>query len=404
MLHDLSNIDLTKEHAKAPEALLRALVNQNYRLRDHTVENLLAADSFMSKKALAYLADPIAGHSAAGHIGRDNRYFAGSHYIDKIDSLCHALCKELFQASYCEHRVLGGTQANMIVYLALLQAGDRLCSVSPHCGGDSSQHQPSILDHLDVCVDEIPFTKQLTIDFKALEQQFHQHRYRLLSLGFSVSLIQQDLPKLIKLCRQYQVLCHIDCAHELAFIAKGLFANPLSLGADLMTASTGKAFAGPPGGLILWQSHQFSKPIVNHTFPICVGAYQNNRVLALSQTCIEYKKGHKQYIEEALKLTDPFAEALENHGVPVARYGGISSQTHHLIIKCVQHDPRQLMHQLERNGILCSIANIPLSHQLGLRLSTIQLAMRGYGKKELNDLAEKIKKSYRNECNEVEEV
>ncbi|WP_367607032.1 aminotransferase class V-fold PLP-dependent enzyme [Legionella sp. W05-934-2] len=393
MSHKLTALTNYQHEREDPEDYLRDLLIKHHQTRDEQIDNLLAADSFMSKQTLCYLSDPIAGHSAAGHIGVHNRYFAGTRYIDDIDSLCHHLCSDLFSVEFCEHRVLGGTQANMIVYVALLRPGDRVCVVSPQCGGDSSTHENSILSKLNVNIDNIPFTQDLSIDFELLEKQFKQHPYRLLSFGFSVSLIQPDFYQLIELCHRYGVICHIDCAHELALIANGLFPNPLKFGADIMTASTGKAFAGPPGGIILWNDKGFSEALVNHTFPFSVGGYQNNRVLALAQTLIEYKQGKKYYLKQAMQLSKLLADILTESGVSIARYRGVATCTHHLVIDCPKQDPRRVMHQLEENHILTSLAVIPLTNRVGLRLSTIQPAIRQYEHKDLLKLAFRVRES-----------
>ena len=144
--------------------------------REKKCINLLASEGPMSIAARTLLAGPLCSRTAAGHIGNTQRFFAGTHYIDQLEALCHALCIQLFNCKYVEHRILGGTQANQIVYASLLKRGDTIISVSPRHGGDSSAYFQSMLTTMGIKIIDMPFDQENYIDIAALDALLHTHK------------------------------------------------------------------------------------------------------------------------------------------------------------------------------------------------------------------------------------
>jgi len=114
------------------------LVKQNETWRANQCINLVAAEGPMSDAARRLLASDLSMRTAGGHIGEANRYFVATKYIDRFESICHVILKKLYACHFCDHRLLGGTQACHSVYATLTKPGDTIIAVSPHAGGDSS--------------------------------------------------------------------------------------------------------------------------------------------------------------------------------------------------------------------------------------------------------------------------
>lgn len=398
MNHDQAIIQHIEDSLVYKDSLtiLNESLNGHEKWRERACVNLLASEGPMSHAARQLLAGPLASRTSAGHIGKHQRLFAGTHYIDKLEALCHAICRQLYDCHYVEHRLLGGTQANQTVYTALLGPGDCILSVSPTHGGDSSAHTHSVLQTIGVNIIDIPFDEHRRIDFSALEKAMIRHQPTLLSVGFSISLYPPDYKRLFSLCRQYQIISHADCAHELGLIAGQAYPNPLQLGADMMTGSTGKTLSGPQGGLLMWNNPTFTSALLKHTFPYAVGGYQNNRIAALTLSLIELQQFGQAYMHQAISNAQTLARALNKHDINL--FGQPPFTKTHQVVILVESNHRRYMRQLEACNIITSIVNIPNTHfnQEGLRLGLMECTRKGMGRIEMKILADLIIRALKN--------
>lgn len=383
------------ETANDAFAWLKDLHWRHCEWREKSCINLLASEAPMSAEAKALLASPLASRTAAGHIGQ--RLFAGGKYIDDIEALCHASLQKLFNCRYVEHRVLGGTQACQIIYASQLTRGDTLISVAEENGGDSSNSSPSILSTMGVNVIALPFEDDgLSISFDRLESLLVSNKVKMLSLGLSVSLIATDHSRLIQLCRHYGVLCHIDCAHELGLIAGGVYPNPLSFGADFVTASTGKTFSGPQGGVLLWNDQQYSKALLKYTFPYSIGGYQNNRILALTLSTLELLYFGNDYMKNVLSNANHLTHYLKQLGLTPWLGEENCGQTHQIVLMTQGPTPLAIK-RLESCHIITSMALLPRSSAMtqthAIRLGVMEVSRLGMQAKEMLILAQCISRA-----------
>jgi glycine hydroxymethyltransferase len=180
-------------------------------------------------------------------------------------------------------------------------------------------------------------------------------------------------------------LFHADCAHELGLIAGKQFPNPLLLGADVMTGSTGKTLSGPQGGLILWNNIIYSHAIINATFPFSVGAYQNNRILALTLTLLEHLAYAQFYLPKTIQHAKLLSTILYQNDFNVFGEPPYFSNTHQVLL-LVKEDAKKTVSSLESVDIISSPSIIKLngfahhavrfglveSARLGMTDSTIQ--------------------------------
>ena len=99
-----------------------AAVKKNEEWRGERCINLLAPEAPTSPMVRSLLASEIGTRAAEGNIGRVNRWFAGTQYIDEAEALCVELLKVAFRCNYADHRLMGSMLGNMAVYQALTQA------------------------------------------------------------------------------------------------------------------------------------------------------------------------------------------------------------------------------------------------------------------------------------------
>src|SRR3970282_633714 len=113
-------------------------VRRNEKWRGEQCINLLAPEAPTSPTVRALLSSEVGTRAAEGHIGKVNRWFAGTQYIDEIEALCVELLKQAFRARYADHRLVAGMNGNLAVYTALTEPGDVIMSIAQPFGGHSS--------------------------------------------------------------------------------------------------------------------------------------------------------------------------------------------------------------------------------------------------------------------------
>ena len=116
-----------------------AAVQRNEEWRGKRCLNLLAPEAPTSPTVRRLLAAEIGTRAAEGNIGRVNRWFAGTQYIDEVESLCVELLKRAFRCNYADHRLMGSMLGNMTVFHSLVSPGDTIMAAPPALGGAFQQ-------------------------------------------------------------------------------------------------------------------------------------------------------------------------------------------------------------------------------------------------------------------------
>lgn len=371
-------------------------VRRHERARDVEGINLVAADGPMSARVRSYLSSELGARASGGAIGRDNRVFTGLDHADEIEALCIALLRELFDCAYLDPRSLSGLHANTVVYAALKRhfRVDAIHSLHPHEGGNTCHYHngpPGVLGYRIERVPVMPSTLQ--IDLNAAEQQFKRQRPDWISLGAGINLFPLPVRELKELMADWQGKILFDGAHQAGLIAAGVYPNPLTEGADLLTASTGKTFCGPPGGFIAWQHPRWSEAIDTTLFPTLTGTHQLNRIAALVAACLEIKADRGVTMAQGVRLAQHFAIALHQLDVPVLAAEHGYTQTHQIIVPWrAEEGARAACCRLADAGIFVNAVPLPGDEAVlsGIRFGLTELTRQGITPDELVSLAEVV--------------
>src|SRR5512136_2661086 len=132
-------------------------VKRNEEWRGERCINLLAPEAPTSPMVRSLLSSEIGTRAAEGHIGRVNRWFAGTQYIDEVESLCVELLKVAFRCNYADHRLMGSMLGNLAVYYALAQPGDVIMSAAQPFGGHSSNRVDGPAGFRGLKIVDVPF-------------------------------------------------------------------------------------------------------------------------------------------------------------------------------------------------------------------------------------------------------
>jgi glycine hydroxymethyltransferase len=323
-VHDRQLLDKARDlldDAGSPKQMAQlviAAVGRNEEWRGKRCINLLAPEAPTSPTVRRLLAAEIGTRAAEGHIGRLNRWFAGTRYIDEVESLCTELLKRAFRCRYADYRLMGSMLGNLAVYQALTRPGDTIMSVPQPYGGHSSNRLdgPAGLRGLNIV--DIPFDPvELEVDLDAYTRTARRVRPKLVAVGMSMTLFPLPVKEMSAAAAEWGGRFFYDGAHQAGLIAGGQFQDPLNEGAAVLTGSAGKTFSGPQSGIILWNDAQLTRPITEAIFPVLVATHQVNRVAALAVSAAEFLEFGRAYMAQIVKNSQALAKALDERGIPV---------------------------------------------------------------------------------------
>src|SRR6266516_2537513 len=229
--HARAIIDACRSPEEMQEAVLAA-VSRNEEWRGKQCLNLLAPEAPTSPTVRALLSAEVGIRAAEGHIGPVNRWFAGTQYIDEIEALCVELLKQVFRASYADHRLVASMIGNMAVYTALTEPGDVIMSLTQPFGGHSSNRSDGPAGMRGLKIVDIPFDPvELTVDLDGFRTLATQVRPKLIVLGLSMTLFPYPVRELAELATSWGGKVIFDGAHQAGLIAGGQLQDPLGEGA-----------------------------------------------------------------------------------------------------------------------------------------------------------------------------
>jgi glycine hydroxymethyltransferase len=385
--------------AGSPEKMVQlvvAAVGRNEEWRGRRCLNLLAPEAPTSPTVRRLLSAEIGTRAAEGHIGRVNRWFAGTQYIDEVESLCTELLKRAFRCRYADYRLMGSMLGNLAVYQALTRPGDTVMSVPQPYGGHSSNRLdgPAGLRGLNIV--DIPFDPvELEVDLDAYARAACKAKPKLVAVGMSMTLFPLPVREMSAVVAEWGGRLFYDGAHQAGLIAGGQFQDPLTEGAAVLTGSAGKTFSGPQSGIILWNDAQLTRPIADAIFPVLVATHQVNRVAALAVAAAEFLEFGRIYMAQIVKNSQALARALDARGIPVLAAKRGYTRSHQVIA-----DVKAFGGGLEAAGRLAE-ANIITNKNLiptdrpedwerpsGLRIGTIEITRLGLMEAHMPVIAE----------------
>jgi glycine hydroxymethyltransferase len=378
--------------------LVKDAVARNARWRGEQCINLLAPEAPTSPGVRALLAAEIGTRAAEGHIGRVNRWFAGTRHIDEVEALCVELLKRYFRCSYADHRMCASMVGNAVAYTALSAPGHVIMSAAQPLGGHSSNRLDGPAGVMGRKIVDIPMDPtELVVDVDAFRTVARASRPKLVALGLSMTLFPQPVRAMKEVIAEWGGRFFFDAAHQLGLIAGRQFQDPLAEGSDLMTGSAGKTFAGPQSGIIVWEDPEITEAVTHAVFPVWAATHQVNRVAALALATAEAIAFGEAFMAQIVRNAQALAGALHERGVPVLGDHKGFTRTHQVIADVRQHGRGlAVAQQLERANIIVNKNLIPADrpedwdYPGGIRIGTIEVTRFGMREPEMEAIAELI--------------
>ena len=246
------------------DELFQALEEERGRQEDHI--ELIASENYCSPRVMEAQGSQLTNKYAEGYPGK--RYYGGCEFVDKAEQLAIDRAKELFGADYANVQPHSGSQANMAVFMALIQPGDTILGLSLADGGHLTHGaKPNFSGKIYNAIQYGLHPETGEIDYAQVEALALEHRPKVLVAGFSAYSRIWDWQRFRDIADKVGAYLFVDMAHVAGLVAAGLYPNPVPI-ADVVTSTTHKSLRGPRGGLILCRSNpELEKKFDSNIFP-----------------------------------------------------------------------------------------------------------------------------------------
>lgn len=231
-----------------PDKEIFQLIDKEYQRQKKGIE-LIASENFVSDEVMRAMGSCLTNKYAEGYPG--HRYYGGCQVVDMVEDLAIARLKELFGAEYANVQPHSGAQANMAVFMACLNPGDKFMGLNLSHGGHLSHGSPVNFSGLVFQALEYNVNPETgRIDYDQMEEVARRERPRLIIGGASAYSREWDYARMRRLADEIGAIFMVDIAHPAGLIAAGLLDNPVKH-AHIVTSTTHKTLRGPRGGIIM---------------------------------------------------------------------------------------------------------------------------------------------------------
>ena len=210
---------------------------------------LIASENFVSDDVMRAMGSCLTNKYAEGYPG--HRYYGGCEVVDEMETLAIERLKKLFGAEWANVQPHSGAQANMAVFMACLNPGDKFLGLNLSHGGHLSHGSPVNFSGLMFQALEYNVDSETgLVDYDQMEEVARRERPKLIIGGASAYSREWDYARMRRLADEIGAVLMIDMAHPAGLIAAGLLENPVKY-AHIVTSTTHKTLRGPRGGVIM---------------------------------------------------------------------------------------------------------------------------------------------------------
>ena len=380
------NVD-RRSLSKVDIEVYNSIKKEEQRQNDHI--ELIASENFVSKAVLEAMGSCLTNKYAEGY--PNARYYNGCENIDEIESLAIERAKELFKAEHANVQPHSGSNANLAVFLACLNAGDTFMGMSLTAGGHLSHGAPfNVSGKIFNCVPYGLNAETELLDYDEIERLALKHKPKLIVAGGSAYSRFIDFKRFREIADKVNAKLMVDMAHIAGLVAAGVHPSPIPY-ADFVTTTTHKTLRGPRGGMILCKK-EYAKIIDKAVFP-CLQGGPLEHVIAAKAVMLkealspEFKEYQKQVVKNAKVLGDE----LLKYGFKLVSGG---TDNHLLLVDLTpfKANGRDVANLLHKANITCNKNGIPnekqpLSITSGIRLGTPAVTTRGMKEEEMKQIA-----------------
>ena len=360
---------------------------------------LIASENFVSKAVMEAAGSVFTNKYAEGYPER--RYYGGCVNADTVEQLAIDRLKKIFGAKFANVQPHSGSQANMGVYVSLLEAGDKILGMGLSSGGHLTHGYKinfSGKNYVGIEYGLNPETEML--DYEEIRRLAIQEKPQIIVAGASAYSRVIDFKKFREIADEVGAYLMVDMAHIAGLVAAGEHPNPMEY-ADIVTSTTHKTMRGPRGGIILTNNEEIAKKIDKAIFP---GIQGGPLMHIIAAKAVAFKEAlspeFKEYQKQVVKNAKAMADALVKGGLRIVS-GGTDNHLMLVDLRPKGVTGKMAEEGLEKAGITCNKNSIPNDPEKpfitsGIRLGTPAITARGMKEDEAVQIAEMIIKVLEN--------
>lgn len=382
---------------KIQEAIEKEKERQLYNIE------LIASENYVSKDVLEAAGSILTNKYAEGYPSK--RYYGGCIHVDEVEELARKRAMELFHAEHANVQPHSGSQANMGVYMAVLEPGDTVLGMNLTAGGHLTHGHPlnfsgSLYNFVDYGVDK--HTEY--IDYEDVRRVALETKPKLIVAGASAYPRVIDFKKFREIADEVGAYFMVDMAHIAGLVAAGLHPSPVPY-ADFVTSTTHKTLRGPRGGIILCKK-EHAALLDKKVFPGMQGGPLMH-IIAAKAVCFyeAMQEEFKTYAKQVITNTKVLSDTLKEEGFRIVSDG----TDNHLLLVDVKASlgmsGKKAEELLDQAGITCNKNTIPFDSEKpfvtsGIRLGSAAMTTRGFKENEFHQVALWISQVLKNGDNE----
>ena len=367
-----------------------SMMRELSRQQDHI--ELIASENFVSPAEMEAMGSHLTNKYAEGYPGA--RYYGGCQYVDEIENLAIERAIKLFGAEHANVQPHSGSQANVAVYLALLQPGDTILGMDLSHGGHLTHGSKASISgkYFNACfygVDE----QTETIDYEQVLRRAEEVQPKIIIAGASAYPRFIDFKKMREIADEVGAYLMVDMAHIAGLVAAGVHPSPIPY-ADVVTTTTHKTLRGPRGALILCKE-ELKKKINSAVFPGTQGGPLMH-IIAAKAVCFQeaLRPEFREYQTQVVKNAAALADELQAQGLRLVS-GGTDN---HLMLCDVMSRGKtglEVQELLDAANITANKNTIPFDTQSvkltsGMRFGSPAATTRGMKEQEMHQIGAMI--------------
>ncbi len=299
--------------------LFQAMEQERVRQEDHI--ELIASENYTSPRVMEAQGSQLTNKYAEGY--PEKRYYGGCEYVDKVEQLAIDRLKELFGADYANVQPHSGSQANMAVYMALVEPGDTILGLSLADGGHLTHGaKPNFSGKVYNSIQYGLHPETGYIDYDQVEALALEHKPKMIVAGFSAYSRICDWQRFRDIADKVGAYLFVDMAHVAGLVAAGLYPNPVPY-ADVVTSTTHKSLRGPRGGFIICKSNpELEKKFNSNIFPGIQGGPLMHVIAAKAVAFKEaLEPGFATYQQQVISNAKAMSDVFISRGFDVVSGG-----------------------------------------------------------------------------------
>ena len=381
------------------DKILSGALRKEAKRQEENIE-LIASENYVSKDILKLQGSILTNKYAEGYPGK--RYYGGCQYVDIFEKKAIEYVCQLFDCKYANVQPHSGSSANMAVYRALINHGDKVMGMNLSHGGHLTHGHPINFSGLDYEIVSYNVREDTgMIDYDEVEKIALKEKPKMIIAGCSAYSRIIDFKRFREIADKCGAYLMVDMAHIAGLVAAGVHPSPIPY-ADVVTSTTHKTLRGPRGGVILTNSEEIIKKINKVIFPGIQGGPLMHVIAAKAQCFYEaLQPEFKEYQKQVVKNMKAMADYLMSKGVKVVSNG----TDNHLILVDVKSSfglsGKMAEKVLDEIHITCNKNTIPFDTESpfitsGIRIGSPAMTTRGLKEKEFKLIGEIIYKSLSN--------